>query len=168
MKIKNRPEYKTKPKPMTCKPDESVRDAVERMSARNYGAIVVVNGEDKVIGMMTERDIMRRVVAEKRDPDATRVSEVMTADVRTANEEDDYVEWLRIMSNERFRRLPIVDAEGRCVNIMTQGDFVSYSWPDLMDRMRTMAVGTVTSNRNIALIVGGIAVYTLLLLGILT
>ena len=127
MKIKDRPEYRTKPKPMICKPDEMVRDAVERMSKRNYGAIIVTGGDDKVVGMMTERDVMRRVVAERRDPDATRVSEVMTADVRCANADDDYVDWLRIMSNERFRRLPIVDAEGRLVNSMTQGDFVSYT-----------------------------------------
>ena len=168
MKIKDRPEYKSKPKPMTCKPDETVRAAVERMSKRNYGAIIVADGAEKVIGMMTERDVMRRVVAENRDPDTTRVSEVMTADVRCAGADDDYVQWLRIMSNERFRRLPIVDADGKLVNIMTQGDFVSYTWPDLMGRVRDMATGTVSANYNVALIIGGVALYTIILLGILT
>ena len=168
MKIKDRPEYRTKPKPMTCQPGETVREAVERMAARNYGAIIVTDGDDKVTGMMTERDIMRRVVAEKRDPDTTRVSEIMTPDVRCASEDDDYVGWLRIMSNERFRRLPIVDGDGRLVNIMTQGDFVSYTWPDLLNRAGTMARSTISSNYNVALIVGGVALYTIILLGILT
>ena len=168
MKIKDRPEYKTKPKPMTCKPDETVRDAALRMAKRNYGAIIVTGGDDKVVGMMTERDILRRVVGERRDPDTTRVSEVMTADVRCANADDDYVDWLRIMSNERFRRLPIVDGEGHLVNIMTQGDFVSYTWPDLMGRVKDYAKGSISSNYNVALIVGGVALYTIILLGILT
>ena len=168
MKIKDRPEYRTKPKPMTCKPDETVRAAVERMAQANYGAIIVTSGDEKVTGMMTERDVLRRVVGERRDPDATRVSEVMTPDVRCAKADDDYIEWLRIMSNERFRRLPIVDSDGRLVNIMTQGDFVSYTWPDLMNRVRTMAVGSISSNYNVALIIGGIMLYTLILLGIMT
>ena len=168
MKIKDRPEYRTKPKPMTCKPDETVRAAVERMAEANYGAIIVTSGDERVTGMMTERDVLRRVVGERRDPDATRVSEVMTADVRCANAEDNYLDWLRIMSNERFRRLPIVDGDGRLVNIMTQGDFVSYTWPELMGRVRTMATGAITSNTNVAILVGGVALYTIILLGILT
>ncbi len=168
MKIRDRAEYKTKPKPMTCKPDETVRAAVLRMSERNYGAIIVTDGAERVVGMMTERDVMNRVVAEKRDPDATRVSEVMTADVRCASADDDYVGWLRIMSNERFRRLPIVDAEGRLLNIMTQGDFVSYSWPELLDRAKTLAQGTWTSSYNQLLILGGILIYTVILLGVVT
>ena len=168
MKIKDRPEYRTKPKPMTCKPDETIRAAAERMGRANYGAIIVTDGEDKVIGMMTERDILRRVVAERVDPDTTRVGDVMTADVRCAGADDDYVDWLRIMSNERFRRLPIVDADGKLVNIMTQGDFVSYTWPDLMGRVKDYATGTISSNYNVALIIGGVALYTIILLGIIT
>lgn len=168
MKIKDRPEYKTKPKPMTCKPDETIRDAATRMGKANYGAIIVTDGEDKVTGMLTERDILRRVVAEGVDPDTTRVAEVMTADPRCANADEDYVDWLRIMSNERFRRLPIVDGDGKLVNIMTQGDFVSYTWPDLMGRVKDMATGTISSNYNVALIIGGVALYTIILLGIIT
>ena len=168
MKIKDRPEYRTKPRPMTCKPDETVRDAAMRMAEANYGAIIVTAGDERVIGMMTERDVLRRVVGDRRDPDETRVSEVMTKEVRCAKDTDDYLSWLRIMSNERFRRLPIVDEDGKLINIMTQGDFVSYTWPDLMGRVRTMAVGSISSNYNVALIIGGIMLYTLILLGILT
>ena len=52
---------------------------------------------------------------------------------------DDIVDWLRIMSNDRFRRLPVVDADGKIKVIFTQGDFVSYTWPDLIFQASQLA-----------------------------
>jgi CBS domain-containing protein len=71
------------------------------------------------------------------------------------------------MSNERFRRLPVVDAEGRIQAVFTQGDFVSYTWPDLMGQAREMAKATVLRNWHIFLIGGGIMLYTVLIVLIL-
>ncbi len=62
MKISDRREFRTKPAPLTCSSDDSVLDAVMRMAEKNYGSVVVVDGDRRVIGMMTERDIFRRVV----------------------------------------------------------------------------------------------------------
>ncbi len=162
MKIKDRPEFKTKPKPMTCRADDVVSDAVKRMSEKNYGAVVVVDDHDQVLGLVTERDIMRRLVNEGRDPATTKVQEIMTAEVRTAREDDELVDWLRMMSNDRFRRLPIVDADGRLVSIMTQGDFVSYTWPELAKQAVTLARSTVSSNYPIVIIAVSILIYTLI------
>ena len=63
----------------------------------------------------------------------------MTEDPKVASEEDDVLDWLRIMSNERFRRLPVVDSEGKIKVIFTQGDFVSYTWPDLLYHAKQLA-----------------------------
>ncbi|MEM1378705.1 MAG: CBS domain-containing protein [Pseudomonadota bacterium] len=163
MKIKDRPELKSKPAPLTTKPDELVVDAVKRMAEKNFGSIIVLKPDDTVAGILTERDIFRRVVAELRDPSTTRVSEVMTADVRTANEEDNLLDWLRIMSNERFRRLPVVDEQGRLTSVMSQGDFVSYTWPQLFQQAATLVKSTIGAGPQIFLIAGGIFVYTILL-----
>lgn len=162
MKIRDRAEYATKPDPLTCGPDESVLDASKMMSSKNYGAIVVTDADDKILGLVTERDIMRRVVAEARDPGSTSVSAIMTSEIRVAREDDNLIDWLRIMSNERFRRLPIVDADGRLTSIMTQGDFVSYTWPDLVSQAVTLTKSTVGTYYQVFLILAAVMVYTLL------
>ena len=63
----------------------------------------------------------------------------MTKNPRVANENDNVIDWLRIMSNDRFRRLPVVDEKNRIKVIFTQGDFVSYTWPDLIYQASQMA-----------------------------
>lgn len=163
MKIRDRAEYKSKPAPLIGAPDETVLSAARRMAETNYGSIVVVNEDNTIAGMVTERDLFKRVIAEKRDPETTPLKEVMTVDLRTASEDDDLLEWLRIMSNERFRRLPIVDANGKLMSIMSQGDFVSYTWPQLFDRAKSLAKSTIGSGYQILLIVGGILLYSILL-----
>ena len=109
---------------------------------------------------MTERDIFRRVVAEELDPSITVVSEIMTSEIRTAKETDKLSDWLRIMSNERFRRLPVVDSDNRLVSVMSQGDFVSYTWPQLVAETKEK----IGRNFQTFLIVSSILVYTLILL----
>ncbi len=163
MKIMDRPEFRSKPKPLTCRPEDLIRPTVQRMAEKNYGAVVVIDGANKVIGMVTERDIMRRIVSDGRDPDTTRISDIMTKEVRVARETDDMTNWLRMMSNERFRRLPIVDDKGELVSIMTQGDFVSYTWPQLINQAMTMTRSTVSSNYPVFLILGAVLVYTIVI-----
>ena len=81
----------------------------------------------QVVGVVTERDVMKKVVAKKLNATNTSVSEIMTTNPRVARETDDLIDWLRIMSNERFRRLPVVDENGQIKAVFTQGDFVSYT-----------------------------------------
>ncbi len=163
-RLMDRPEYKSKPKPMTRPPEATVFDAVSAMSEMNYGSVIVVDGDDKVVGVVTERDIMNKVVGKGLDAKTTKLTEIMTADPRLAREDDDMVDWLRIMSNERFRRLPVVDADGRIKAVFTQGDFVSYTWPDLIYQMRSIATATVSKNWHYFLIGGGIALYSIIMI----
>lgn len=162
-RLMDRPEYRSKRQPLTCSPDTSVFDAVTKMAAKNYGAVIVVDAQQKVIGVFTERDVMNKLVAKELDPRATLLSELMTENPRVARETDDMIDWLRIMSNERFRRLPVVDSDGHIKAVFTQGDFVSYTWPDLIYQMRSIATATVTKNWPFFMIGGGIALYTLLM-----
>ena len=159
MKIKERKEFLSKPKPMTCSPEHTVREAVALMAQKNYGAIIVVDDAGKVLGLVTERDLMRRLINEGRDPETTKVREIMTSDVKVAEADDEIVPWLQMMSNERFRRLPIVDESGKLINIMTQGDFISYTWPDLIQNATMMARGSLSRGYIIALIAGAVLLY---------
>lgn len=163
MRIMDRPEYASKAKPLSFGPGVTVAEAVAAMSEKDYGSVVVVDEGDKVVGMVTERDIMKRLVNAGKDAASTKLSDIMTSEVRVARETDDLQDWLRIMSNERFRRLPVVDDSGRLMSIMTQGDFVSYTWPELLDRVTEQTRATVASNYPVFLIAGGILLYSIVL-----
>ncbi|MEL6197874.1 MAG: CBS domain-containing protein [Pseudomonadota bacterium] len=163
MKIKDRREFTAKPRVLTMPPDTPLRDAIAEMCRRRFGSVVVTDPEEKLLGVFTERDVMTRVVNEGRDPEALRLADVMTTEVRVAREDDDLVDWLRIMSNERFRRLPIVDADGRVISMMTQGDFVSYTWPELVGRLSLSARAALGGPLALAVVAGAIAVYSLVL-----
>ncbi|TDL79571.1 CBS domain-containing protein [Palleronia sediminis] len=164
MRIKDRAEFKSKPRPLTFTAEKTVAEAVEAMCDKNYGSVIVVDADDKVVGVVTERDVMRKIVNTDRSARETRLEEIMTRDPRLAREDDDVVDWLRIMSNERFRRLPVVDAEGRIKAVFTQGDFVSFTWPDLMYQAGQMGKAMVTRNFPTLLIGGGVMIYTLLMI----
>jgi len=135
----DRPEFKTKPQPVTFLAKDKVSKAIEAMAEKNYGSVVIVDDEDRVVGIVTERDIVKKLVKNNLSSKTTKLEEIMTPNPRVANENDDVIDWLRIMSNDRFRRLPVVDAEGKIKVIFTQGDFVSYTWPDLIYQASQLA-----------------------------
>ncbi|MEL7260835.1 MAG: CBS domain-containing protein [Pseudomonadota bacterium] len=164
VQLRDRPEFHNKPKPLTMSADATVFDAVKAMSEKNFGSIFIVDDDSKVVGVMTERDVMRKVVGEDRDAKTTTLDAVMTRNPRVAKETDDVLDWLRIMSNDRFRRLPVVDADNRIQVVFTQGDFVSYTWPDLVFQASQLARATFARNYAVWLVGGGIALYTLLMI----
>ena len=135
----DRPEFKTKPKPITFLASDKVSDAVTVMSEKNYGSVIIVDKQEKVIGVVTERDIVKKLVNAGLSPKNTKLEKIMTKNPRVANENDNVLDWLRIMSNDRFRRLPVVDEKNKIKVIFTQGDFVSYTWPDLIYQASQMA-----------------------------
>ena len=119
-KLKDRPEYKSKPQPITFKKTDTVAKAVKTMSEKNYGSVIIVDKNNKVIGIVTERDILKRLVKEGLSPKKTNLEKIMTKNPRLANENDSVLDWLRIMSNDRFRRLPVVDDDGKIKNNKTK------------------------------------------------
>ncbi|MFZ4542164.1 MAG: CBS domain-containing protein [Rickettsiales bacterium] len=163
MKIKDRIEFKSKAPVMTFSPDDMVIQAVKAMSEKNYGASVIVDGGNKPIGIVTERDFMRRLLAKGLDANTTPISKIMTSDLKLASEEDQVVEWLRVMSNERFRHLPVVDSQGKLVNLMSQGDFVSYTWPQLLTRAKEVVAKSFMERFHLHLLVGGVMFYSIIM-----
>ena len=159
-KLKDRPEFKTKPKPLMFTKDELVSVAVAGMSQKNYGSVVIVNSNKEVIGICTERDILKKLVNQNLSPAKTKLEEIMTPEPRVGKEDDEVLNWLRIMSNDRFRRLPVVDQDNKIKVMFTQGDFVSYTWPDLFYQAKQMAKASLSKNFNVTSIIIMVMVYS--------
>jgi CBS domain-containing protein len=110
--------------PTFCMPGDPALRAAEIMRDENVGPVpVVASAEDlRVIGIVTDRDLTLRLIAEGRAPEATRVDDVMSADPFTCREDDDVHGALDAMSRHQVRRIPVVDAEGRLAGIIAQAD----------------------------------------------
>jgi len=144
---------------MTFTPSDRVIDAVHAMSAKNYGATVIVDPTGRPVGIVTERDFMRRLLDKGLDPAMTRMSDIMTTDLKMARANDEIAGWLRMMSNERFRHLPVVDDNGVLVNIMSQGDFVSYTWPQLFQDLKESTVRSISGSVQLYILIGAMVLY---------
>lgn len=102
--------------------DTSVLDAATRMTEHGVGAVPVLSG-DRVVGIFTERDIMSRIVAAGRDPASTRMADVMTTNLLTADIEDTHETCMRRMQQAKIRHLLILDA-GRFAGIVSVRDLL--------------------------------------------
>jgi len=103
--------------------ESPVLDAVEVMDKRNIGSLVVTDG-DKVVGIFTERDALKRILAKGLDPAKTAVDAVMTAPVAVCRPDTSLDECTEVMTRKRIRHLPVV-SKGKLVGIVTSGDILA-------------------------------------------
>ncbi len=108
---------------ITIDENASVREAAKLMSEKNVGCLVVLRDSEPV-GIITERDILVRVVAEGKDPDAVRVGWVMSSPIIKGRPDMTIEEAARLMTSKRIKKLPIFEG-GRLVGIITLTDLVS-------------------------------------------
>ena len=110
--------------PQVVTPDTSVQQAAQLMKSEDTGVLPVVEsqGSKRPVGVITDRDIALRVVAEGRT--SATVREAMTASVRTAKQDDSLDDVMQLMASEQVRRVPIVDDRGELVGIVSQADLV--------------------------------------------
>ena len=106
--------------PTSCSSRDSVADAARAMAKEDVGPIPVVDGE-RLVGLLTDRDIVVRVVAEGRDPQSTTVGEVASTDLSTVSPDDDLDRALQLLAERRVRRLPVVEGD-KLVGIVAQAD----------------------------------------------
>ncbi|MBL8269136.1 CBS domain-containing protein [Steroidobacter sp.] len=102
------------------RPDQPIREAAHLMAELDIGALPVQDN-DRLVGMITDRDIAVRAVAEGRDAD-TQISEVMTNEIKYCYEDQTVDEVTRNMGEQRLRRLPVLDRNKRLVGILSLGD----------------------------------------------
>ena len=112
---------KDKPRSVhTVAANATVHDAACLMNERHIGSLVVLD-QDQIAGILTERDILTRVVAASRDPDETLVREVMTDEILTCTPATRLTEARHVMREKRVRHLPVID-RGRLVGMLSIGD----------------------------------------------
>ena len=115
---------------------DSVLETVRAMVERNIGAVPVVHNE-KLVGIFSERDLMRRVVAEGRDPHSTCMAEVMTDDPLTVSTTEDLGNCMALMRRHGFRHLPICH-EGHLVGVVSLRDILLHDLNEKDDEVRMM------------------------------
>jgi len=110
--------------PECCVPTDPVMKAAQLMKSEDVGPIPIVKNKDdkKLAGIITDRDLAIKVVAEARDPKTTPVEQVMTEDVVTCEANDDLRKALRLMQDYQIRRIPVVDKSDHLLGIIAQAD----------------------------------------------
>jgi len=106
--------------PQVVRPQTSLKEVAETMKSLDVGVVPVCEN-DRLVGMITDRDIVVRAEAEGRDPSAT-VEQAMTPGVTFCFEEDDIDSAVRLMEEKQIRRLPVLNAQHRLVGIVSLGD----------------------------------------------
>ena len=111
-------------KAICCLPNDPVSKAAQLMRSENIGSIPVVEDQQnkKLVGIVTDRDLALKIVAEGRDANSTQVEAVMTRKVVTCRAEDDLQKALNAMAEHQLRRIPVVENDYRVVGIIAQAD----------------------------------------------
>ena len=117
------------PNPVCCDGSENVVKAAQMMNTENVGSIPVVDNERNrlLLGIVTDRDLTLEVIGENRNPQSTRVEDVMTYDPATCYPDDDLSKAVDVMSEYQIRRVPVIDINGHILGIIAQADIALYS-----------------------------------------
>jgi CBS domain-containing protein len=110
--------------PVCCLPNDMVAKVAQLMKSKDIGPVPIIENEQtkKIVGIVTDRDLALKIVAEGRDAKSTKAEEVMTRKVVTCRGEDDVQKALDAMSEHQLRRIPVVDNDNRIVGIIAQAD----------------------------------------------
>lgn len=121
---------------LSLPPGTSAQEACEAMRARSVGSVLVVDGDGGLLGIVTGRDIVHRLVAEARDATSTTLSDIMTAQPTTLPPQRTAVDALRLMWECGCRHLPVVDGN-KLLGVVSRGDFRG-SETDRLDEERQL------------------------------
>ncbi len=116
--------------PVCCLPGDSVSQVARAMRREHVSPVPVASDEGtrELIGIVTDRDLAIKVVAESRDPNRTIVSDVMTNTIVVCREDDDLSSAIAAMEEHQIRRIPVIDQGGRIVGIISQADVATRAY----------------------------------------
>jgi CBS domain-containing protein len=118
------------PDPVCCSPTTTLDQVAQLMADNNCGEIPVIDTSDRPIGVITDRDIVCRAVAEGKNPGAHTVESCMTSSVITVHADASIDEVVAIMEDHQIRRVPVVDDGGCCTGIISQADIAAAEPPN--------------------------------------
>lgn len=117
--------------PVSCRADDTIVRVADTMRKEDIGSLPVVDGPDQqLVGMVTDRDIVVKVVAAGGDTKSARVRDAMTPDPVAVREDDDVRDAVQVMSQRQVRRLPVVDSRGKLTGIISQADIATRGQQD--------------------------------------
>ncbi|NLL12947.1 MAG: CBS domain-containing protein [Fibrobacter sp.] len=128
------------------RPDNTIREAAEKMRDKNEGVIPVFEGSEPV-GMVTDRDIVVRAIAEGREPSSTRVKDVMTPEVFFCMEDMELEEAAHIMEYKKIRRLLVKDEKRNIIGILSIGDIATSTPKEFTGEVLKEVVGVAYPER---------------------
>ena len=105
-------------------PDHTVFEAVQMLDQKNIGALLVIDGE-KLVGMVSERDYTRKVMLKGKRSRETKVSEIMSTELKITHPQEGVESCLRLMTDKRIRHLPVMDGD-KVIGIISIGDLVKW------------------------------------------
>ena len=117
------------PDPACCSPDTTLETIATLMVANDCGEIPILDRSGRPVGVVTDRDIVCRVVAEGRNPAEATAESCMSTPVVAVYDDAELDDVIEMMETHQIRRLPVVDADGCCAGIIAQADLVSISAP---------------------------------------
>ena len=130
--------------PKTCRPDSPLSDAARLMWENDFGCLPVTEGEsDRLVGMITDRDICMAAYFAERPLDELHVAEAMTKDIFACNPGDDLAEARAIIRETAVRRLPVIDASGRVIGLLSLADLAREAIRQRSAMNRHITVGEV-------------------------
>ncbi|MDF2994954.1 MAG: putative signal transduction protein with domain [Xanthobacteraceae bacterium] len=122
---------------LTIRPESSLREAVQMLAEHRIGAVVVTDAAGQVVGILSERDVVRVIGKDGPGRLDDPITTVMTAKVITANGTETVPEVMELMTGGRFRHIPVVD-HGRLVGIISIGDVVKHRVAEMERESQTM------------------------------
>lgn len=130
---------------ITIGPDQTISEAIIRLSDYNIGVLIVVGESGNVVGIISERDIVRRLV---KDPDLLnrKVSEVMTSEVIVGVPQDDVMSVVHTMTEKRFRHIPVID-RGQLIGIISIGDILKAQRDQYQGQIDTLETQIMASDK---------------------
>lgn len=122
---------------VTVEPDDTIADVVFMLKEHAIGAVVVSGDGRKILGIISERDVVRHLVLEHEHTLRVKVEDLMTEDVSTCRLDDELDATVGVMTRGRFRHMPVVDDTGALVSIVSLGDLVDARMKNLEAELRS-------------------------------
>ena len=132
-------------RPITIRPERSVREAVALLAKHNIGVLIVVNEANAPVGIISERDVVREAARNEQVFGRT-VGEIMTRDVITGVPEDELASVANLMTEKRIRHVPVVD-KGRLLGIVSIGDVVKAQRDKYRGEVETLETQILSDTR---------------------
>lgn len=135
MQRKIMPDIVTRQTISALKPENTAYEAATMMTKANIGAVVITDDKGRLIGIVTERDMTRRVVAKALNPKETALADIMTKSPDTLSPDDSAFDALELMQARNYRHLPVVE-DGKCIGMVSVRDLYAAAKSSLEENIR--------------------------------